>query len=222
MEITQPIQDYIKTIYELTTDGRPASTTALAERLGIQPASVTGMLQRLAAQQPPLVTYRKRQGVLLTPQGRLAALEVIRHHRLLETFLVEVLGFTWDEVHEEACRLEHVISEKMEARIAAALGDPLFDPHGAPIPREDLSLPQRTLLPLHQVQAGREAAVAHVPDEDPALLRYLAEIGLRPGVSLRVEEQSPLNATTSIRLDGHPAIVLGHPVSRKIHVEVLP
>ena len=126
--LTAPIQDYLKAIYELSARHGSASTTALAERMGVAPASVTGMIQRLAAAEPPLVVYRKYQGVTLTPEGERAALKVIRSHRLLETYLVQVLGYGWDAVHEEACRLEHVISDDFEARIAAALGEPAARP----------------------------------------------------------------------------------------------
>lgn len=139
--ITQSIQDYLKHIYELNENGGSASTNDLAARLNIAPASVTGMLQKLASAKPPLVIYKKHQGVTLTKSGEKAALEVIRHHRLLETFLANTLGYTWDEVHEEAEKLEHVISEGFEQRIAAALGHPTRDPHGELIPTEDLKMP---------------------------------------------------------------------------------
>ena len=128
--LTQSTQDYLKHIFELTENGSAASTNDLASRLGVRPASVTGMVQKLALAEPPLVEYHKHQGVTLTPEGEQAALEVLRHHRLLESWLVQSLGYSWDEVHEEACRLEHVISEDFEARMAAALGNPERDPHG--------------------------------------------------------------------------------------------
>jgi len=127
--LTAPIQDYLKAIYELSARQSSASTSALAERMGVTPASVTGMIQRLAAAQPPLVAYRKYQGVTLTPAGEREALKVIRSHRLLEAYLVQELGYSWDTVHEEACRLEHVISDDFERRIAEALGEPQRDPH---------------------------------------------------------------------------------------------
>jgi len=142
IQLSISTQDYLKTIYDLTRAGKPAATTALASRLGIAPASVTGMLQHLAADRPALIDYRKHHGVTLTAAGERAALEVIRHHRLLETYLVEILGYTPDEVHEEACRLEHVISEQFEARIADLLGHPTRDPHGEPIPDANLILPE--------------------------------------------------------------------------------
>src|SRR5690349_2391225 len=139
--LTQNIQDYLKAIYNLAKSDGSASTTALAARLGVAAPSVTGMIQKLASSTPPLVVYRKHQGVTLTPEGERAALEVIRHHRLIETYLVENLGYGWDEVHAEADRLEHAISENLEARIAAALGNPVRDPHGEPIPTVELVMP---------------------------------------------------------------------------------
>src|SRR5512143_1921314 len=140
-QLTDSIQDYLKAIYELTQNGASASTNALASRLDVEPASVTGMVQKLAATKPALVEYRKHHGVKLTPVGRRAALEVIRHHRLLEAWLVKTLGYSWDEVHVEAEKLEHVISEDFEERMAAALGDPVRDPHGELIPSSDLVMP---------------------------------------------------------------------------------
>src|SRR6202142_1880629 len=140
--LTDSIQDYLKSIYDLTENGQPASTTSLALRLGIAPASVTGMLQKLANLKTPLVNYHKHQGAKLTNKGRRAALEVIRHHRLLESWLVQTLGYSWDEVHNEAEKLEHVISEDFETRIAAAMGDPERDPHGDLIPSANLEMPK--------------------------------------------------------------------------------
>ncbi|MEN9563300.1 MAG: hypothetical protein RIR73_1544, partial [Chloroflexota bacterium] len=145
-------QDYLKRIYTLTKDGSPASTNDLARELNIKPASVTGMIQKLAAEKPALVEYQKHQGVTLTSAGKRAALEVIRHHRLIETWLVQTLGYSWDEVHEEAERLEHVISEDFERRIAAAMGHPTRDPHGELIPTEDLKMPVDSSTPLSSLR----------------------------------------------------------------------
>src|SRR5512145_1385582 len=158
-QITQNIQDYLKAIYELEARDGAASTTLLAGRLQIAPASVTGMLQRLAVSSPPLVIYRKHQGATLTSDGQRAALEVIRHHRLLETYLVRKLGFSWDNVHEEACRLEHVISEEFESRIAEALGHPQWDPHGEPIPTADLTMPDASASTLLSLRPPQHAVI---------------------------------------------------------------
>jgi DtxR family Mn-dependent transcriptional regulator len=176
--LTLSIQDYIKLIYDLTSSGEPASTTALAGRLGISPASVTGMVQKLARVRPPLVLYRKHHGVLLTAAGKRAALEVIRHHRLLETWLVQSLGYSWDRVHGEAENLEHAISEEMVQRISAALGDPKRDPHGDPIPTADLRLPPDRSIALADLTAGQEAVIKRVRSDNASVLRNLAALGL--------------------------------------------
>lgn len=139
--LSQAAEDYMKTIYDITRTRPRALTNEIAERMGVTPASATGMVQKLAGAQPRLVDYRKHRGVALTPEGERAALEVIRHHRLLETYLREKLGYTPDEVHDEADRLEHVISEDLEERIARALDDPTVDPHGEPIPDRGLRMP---------------------------------------------------------------------------------
>src|SRR5258705_3704869 len=170
--LTRNIQDYLKAIYSLAESDGSASTTALAARLGIAPASVTGMIQKLATSTPPLVVYRKHQGVTLTPEGERAALEVIRHHRLIETYLVETLGYRWDEVHVEADRLEHAISENLEARIAAALGNPVRDPHGELIPTVDLTMPADADAPLSLLRPPQKAVILRVRSDDPALLRH--------------------------------------------------
>ena len=219
--LTQSTQDYLKHIFELTEEGVPASTTDLAARLGIKPASVTGMIQKLAATEPPLVDYQKHQGVTLTPEGEQAALEVLRHHRLLESWLVQSLGYSWDEVHEEACRLEHVISEDFEARMAAALGNPTHDPHGAPIPSAELVMPMEEALPLSKLRPMQRAIVLRVNDEDSALLRHLEELGLIPGAHFEVSSYSSFDNNLTIAVEGHLPTVLGLAITSKIFVEVL-
>jgi DtxR family Mn-dependent transcriptional regulator len=217
---TTSIQDYLKTIFDLTQDGETASTTALAARLGIAPASVTGMVQKLAALHPPLVHYRKHQGVTLTEKGKRAALEVIRHHRLLETYLVEMLGYGWDEVHEEACRMEHVISEDFEARIAEALGHPTHDPHGEPIPSDELVMPADYSMPLAEMKPGARAVIVRVHAGDPGLLRHLKSIGLVPGARLAVLSASPFDQNLEIRVEGESARVVGWGISSQVFVEI--
>jgi DtxR family transcriptional regulator, Mn-dependent transcriptional regulator len=217
---TTSIQDYLKTIFDLTQDNDSASTTALAARLEIAPASVTGMVQKLAAAKPPLVHYRKHQGVTLTGAGEQAALRVIRRHRLLETYLVTTLGYAWDNVHEEACRLEHAISEELETKIAAALGSPERDPHGDPIPDADLRLPTDTSTPLSALRAGQKATVLMVQSDDPAFLRHMDEIGLLPGVGLQVKHYSPFDQNLELEIDNQPARVIGLAISGRIFVEI--
>src|SRR5512142_1235895 len=198
--ITDSIQDYLKAIYELTVKSEPASTTALAARLGVEPASVTGMVQKLAAAKPPLVSYRKHHGVKLTAAGRRAALEVIRHHRLLEAWLVKTLGYSWDEVHSEAERLEHVISEDFEQRVAAAMGYPVRDPHGEPIPSSDLVMPTDGSVPLASLEAGQKAVVRRVDAQDRGLLRHLEELSLIPGANVEVLQISPFDHIMHLRI----------------------
>jgi DtxR family Mn-dependent transcriptional regulator len=220
--LTVSIQDYLKTIYDLTISRGPASTTELAARLGIAPASVTGMIQRLATIQPALVEYRKHQGVTLTPEGEKAALEVIRHHRLLETYLVSMLGYSWDNVHEEACKLEHVISEEFETRIAAALGNPQRDPHGELIPTSELVMPTDKSLPLSALRPGQKAVIVRVRANDPALLRHLEGLGLVPGAQVEALEYSPFdqNLTLLVSRTSCPTYVIGFVITSQIFVEI--
>ncbi len=219
--LTQSIQDYLKHIYDLNAGGNPASTNDLAARLGIAPASVTGMIQRLATSKPPLVRYQKHQGVTLTKAGEKAALEVIRHHRLLETYLVSALGYSWDEVHSEADRLEHVISEDFEARIAAALGHPTHDPHGDPIPTADLIMPAEDTHPLASLRSGERATVKQVTDEDPAFLRHLQDLGLVPGAEVEVAEYSPFDQNTSLRVGrSEKPVIVGPAITSRIFVAI--
>jgi len=220
--LTQTIQDYLKTIYDLLETSGSASTTALATRLGIAPASVTGMLQRLSNSTPPLVDYRKHQGVTLTPTGKRAALEVIRHHRLIEAYLVETLGYTWDEVHAEADRLEHVISEDFEARIAAALGNPVRDPHGEMIPTVDLVMPSDLALPLSTLRPPQKAVIVRVRADDAALLRHLEELGLVPGAEVESVAYSQFDHNLSLRIAKNQVIiVIGEEISKRIFIEIV-
>jgi DtxR family Mn-dependent transcriptional regulator len=220
--LTQTIQDYLKTIYDLSESNGSASTTALAARLGIAPASVTGMIQRLAGGNPPMVDYRKHQGVTLTPVGKRAALEVIRHHRLIETYLVTALGYSWDNVHEEACRLEHVISEDFEARIASVLGNPTRDPHGELIPTVDLTMPTDVAVPLSALRPPQKAVILRVRADDSALLRHLESLGLVPGADVEVLEYSPFdqNLTLTAGSTDRTTCVIGYAISSQIFVEI--
>jgi DtxR family Mn-dependent transcriptional regulator len=219
--VTQSIQDYLKHIYELTERGETASTTALALQLNVKPASVTGMVQKLASSKPALVEYQKHQGVTLTRAGRKAALEVIRHHRLIETWLVQTLGYSWDEVHKEAEQLEHVISEDFEARIAAALGYPERDPHGELIPTEDLTMPQDNSTPLSSLRQNQAATIQQVNAADTNLLRHLEDLGLIPGAEVEADAYSPFDQNLSLRVgrNGKP-IVVGPSITNNIFIKV--
>lgn len=216
--LTQSIQDYLKHIYELTEGGENASTNALSERLNVKPASVTNMIQKLATVQPALVEYQKHQGVTLTKDGKKAALEVIRHHRLLEAWLVQTLGYSWDEVHEEAERLEHVISEDFERRIAAAMGHPLRDPHGELIPTADLKMPLEDSTPLSTLRPNQKAKIQSVRNADADLLRHLENQGLVPGAQIEVIGYSSFDHNLTVKA-GTKSNVLGLNITNKIFVE---
>jgi len=220
-KLTYVIEDYLKTIYDLTVESGRATTNQIAERMGVTPASVTNMIQKLAATDPPLLEYRKHRGVTLTPDGEKIALEIIRHHRLLEVFLHQTLGYSWDEVHEEADRLEHVISEDFENRIDESLGHPRLDPHGDPIPTHDLQLPDGTMIPLIKTQPGQRAIVQRVRDTNPEMLRYLSEMGLTPGARITVIEISPFDENLRLQIGGkEETIVLGPNVTSQVYVEI--
>jgi DtxR family Mn-dependent transcriptional regulator len=217
--LTQSIEDYLKAIYDLTLFDQRATTNQIAERMGVTPASVTGMLKRLSSNDPPLLEYHKHHGVALTPAGEQVALEIIRHHRLLELFLHDRLGYPWDKVHAEADRLEHVISEDFEERIAQELGDPRHDPHGDPIPSRDLSLASQALLPLDKLRPGQRAVVQRVRNDDPALLRYLESIQLTPQAQVTVLDYSSFDGNLRLQI-GSQVIVLGPAVTQQVYVEV--
>lgn len=217
--ISQATQDYLKIIFTLSEQHGRATTSQIAEQLNVKPASVTGMLQKMAQDEPYLVDYKKHQGVTLTAEGKKAALEMLRHHRLVETFLHEVLGYRWDEVHEEAERLEHVISEDMERRMAAVLGNPNRDPHGQPIPNQDLELISLSDFPMSELRPGQDAIVQRVQDNDPKLLRYLNGLGLRPQKRLTTLAYIPFDKTLQVQVEGHEqAAVLGPRITGQIFV----
>jgi DtxR family Mn-dependent transcriptional regulator len=208
--ITPAIEDYLKAIYTLQHEHGDATTSLLSSQLGgIKPGSVTGMIKRLAEMN--LVAYTPYQGVQLTDAGAKVALEVVRHHRLLELYLVEALGYSWDEVHDEAEKLEHHISEKLEARIAAHLGDPHFDPHGDPIPTLDGALPNRATGTLADLAPGVCVSIVRVGDQHAERLRYLASLGLVPGATVLVVAIEPFEGPVSVQIAG--AV---HPLDRRL------
>jgi DtxR family Mn-dependent transcriptional regulator len=198
---TEAVEDYAKAIYALAQRGEgPVGTSALAGRLGVSPASVTAMLKRMHAMK--LVTHEPYRGVTLTAAGEKVALEVMRHHRLLEAYLAEALGMPWDRVHDEAEVLEHYISEELEERIATALGDPNRDPHGDPIPDRELVLGDEEGVALVELELGESGTFSRVSDSDPEMLRYLAEQGIRPGAELRVTERQPFGGPLFVEVEG--------------------
>jgi DtxR family Mn-dependent transcriptional regulator len=199
---SEATDDYLKAILELSGAAEtPVSSNHLATRLGVRAASVTGMLQKLARQRPPLVLYEKHRGVRLSAPGKRRAWEIVRHHRLLELFLHDVLKYSWDEVHEEAERLEHFISERFEDRVAAILGDPEIDPHGHVIPHRNGAIPIREEFPLLQLHPETSATISSVSDQQPAVLRELRSLGLVPGVRLVIEKRN-LNASLVVQIEG--------------------
>lgn len=194
-------QDYLKAIYQACKDGSTATTSQLAHKLDVRAASVTHMLKKLAKATPPLVHYQKHYGVTLTRAGRREALRIVRQHRLIETFLYEKLDYGWDEIHEEAERLEHAVTPALVARIAATLDDPTHDPHGQPIPTADLTVATVQERPLSDLTPGKRAKISRVRDEDAALLRYFATHNLRPGTELRLIVRHP-NGTMQVEIGG--------------------
>ena len=214
---SEAIEDYAKAIYSLAgkTDGA-VSTTALAERLGVTPASVSAMLKKL--DERGLVEHHPYKGVALTPQGQRVALEVLRHHRLLETYLAEHLGVPWDRVHAEAEALEHVLSEDLEARIAAKLGNPTHDPHGDPIPSAELEIAEGATARLSDLEAGDRGRFVRVSDSDPAMLRHLDERGVELGAELEVLERQPFDGPLTVRF-GDRLQTLGGGLANAMRVE---
>jgi DtxR family Mn-dependent transcriptional regulator len=196
-ELTSAAEDYLKALYALDSEGKRSTTSALAERMHVSAPSATAMMKRLA--DLGLVERAPYRGVVLTEKGRLCALEVLRHHRLLERYLADSLGMSLDEVHAEADRLEHVLSEELEARIDAALGYPTLDPHGDPIPDSDLRIADESRRSLVDLDLGDSAVVVRVPDNDAGLLRYLAELDLVPGQSLELTRSAPFGGPLTVR-----------------------
>ena len=214
-KLSPPIEDYLKTIYQLRERAGGASTTGIAAALGVTPASVTGMLKKLA--ELKLVRHTPYQGVELTRSGEKIALEIVRHHRLLELFLMDALGYTWDEVHAEADVLEHVISEEFEERMAARLGYPTVDPHGDPIPGEDGSftaLKERALLAM---QPGESAQITHLNDTNSEMLRYAANLGLTPATRLTLIEAEPFGGSLRVKI-GKAEKTIGRELAAQIFV----
>jgi DtxR family transcriptional regulator, Mn-dependent transcriptional regulator len=217
--ISPVVEDYLKAIYYLEEESGPVATSALADRLGVAQPSVTDMLQKLAQYRPQPVNYKPRHGVTLTPAGKKIALEVIRHHRLIELYLAEELNFDWDEVHAEAEKLEHVISEELEEKIAERLGRPALDPHGDPIPAKDGSVAASGNLTLSDLDVGQAARVTRVRDDDPAVLRYLTELGIGLHSRILVEARTPFDGLVQVTV-GDQSHVLSQTVTDRIFVEI--
>jgi len=215
---TAAVEDYAKAIYALESrSGSAVSTNAVAERLGVTPGSASAMVKKLAER--GLVDHEPYKGVTLTPEGLRLALEVVRHHRLLELYLAQELGMPWDRVHEEAEVLEHVISEELEELIAQKLGHPLLDPHGDPIPSADLDVAETPTTRLEELEVGQHARFVRVSDSDPAMLRYLTERGIDIGARLEIVDKQPFDGPVFARVGGtvHP---LGGALAKAMRVAV--
>lgn len=217
--ISQAVQDYLKKIYKLQIQQTEmVSTTDISKEMGVSSASVTGMLKRLATMN--FVDYNSYKGVRLTNQGEKIALEIIRHHRLLETYLKELLGYPLEKIHDEACRLEHVISEEFADKITEMLGNPTHDPHGHPIPTKDGTIEKYNDLTLADSQPGIEVVIKRLSDEDSKLLGYLEKIGLMPNSQFEILDKAPFNGPITIKQNGDEKII-GYEVAKCIFIEKL-
>lgn len=216
--LSRSVEDYLKAVFALTEQGEAASTSALARSLDVQPASVSGMVKRLA--EAGLVEHVPYRGVRLTEQGRGEALGVVRRHRILETYLVERLGYAWEDVHDEAERLEHAASDQLIDRMAVALENPSHDPHGAPIPTSTGEIESVDFATLAEIGTGHEVQIRAVADEDPERLRYLESQGLKPGVLVRVEGSEPFDGPVTVQVEGAGGgrRVVGREMARRIFV----
>lgn len=215
-QITHAMEDYLKAIYRLRAGAGTVTTQALAEELGISGPSVTNMVKRL--DDLGLASHTRYHGVNLTPAGEKVALEIIRHHRLLELYLAESLGYQWDQVHAEAERLEHHVSDELEARMDSALGHPTHDPHGDPIPSREGVIADVPGVRLADLAAGTDAVVSRVSDRDPEQLRYLGELGLYPGAHIRIVERLPFDGPLRIFVN-KAEHVIGLPLAAIVNVE---
>ena len=211
--LTRSVEDYLKAIYRISGEGRAAPTSEIAHALELSPASVSGMVKRLSEQ--GLLEHSPYRGVQLTDEGLRVALRMTRRHRIIESYLVGFLGYSWDTVHPEAERLEHAVTDGLIERMAAALGNPAFDPHGDPIPAADGSLPELAWTPLTEIAAGETVEIRRVRAEDSELLRHLGERDLRPGVAVEVVERQPFRGPITVRTDGRQQ-VLGHEVAEQL------
>ncbi len=215
--LTASVEDYLKTIFELEAAVGTAGTNEIAAALRIAPASVSGMIRRLDAQ--GLIAHERYRGVRLTKAGRRAALRTIRRHRVIEAYLTEALDYPWDRVHEEAERLEHAASDDLIDRMAAAIGEPTVDPHGAPIPTREGTLDEDPLIALASVEPGSRVSIQRVGDRDPSQLRYLAELGITPGRQVDVLDRAPFDGPISLRI-GRATRSIGAGLASQILVAV--
>ncbi len=220
--LSKSIEDYLKAIFELEVTRGAAQTSAIADALEIAPPSVSGMVKRLS--ESGFLEHVPYKGVQLTGSGKQAALRILRRHRILEAYLTSKLGYAWDSVHQEAERLEHAVSDELVERMAMALGNPRHDPHGAPIPTPAGDIEEEELIPLAEVPEGEFAELRRVSDRDPELLRYLASLGLKPGVTVEVGLRQPFRGPMTIRVQGPTPReqVIGQELAAMLFCAVIP
>jgi DtxR family Mn-dependent transcriptional regulator len=213
--LTAPVEDYLKAIYAIGRGNGPAATNEIAQRLAIAPASVSGMVRRLAEQ--GLLAYERYRGVKLTDSGRRAALRTLRRHRVIEAYLAKALDYPWDRVHAEAERLEHAASDELIDRMAATIGEPEFDPHGAPIPTREGAVDETVYKSLGDLEVGASGSVVRVADEDPEMLRYLAELSIVPGKRVTVRARAPYDGPITL-LVGRQELSIGPALAAQVLV----
>jgi len=217
--LSRSTEDYLKAIYGLGAEGGPVQTSAIADVLDVATASVSGMLKRLA--EARLLQHVPYRGVQLTPAGRDAALRVVRRHRVLESYLTSQLGYDWDSVHDEAERLEHAVSDELIDRMARALGNPLYDPHGAPIPTRSGEIKETNHVPLTEIDVGVRAEFRMVSDRDAERLRYIASLGLTLGSEIEVVDRQPFHGPVTIRVRGSATQIIGHELAASLRCELV-
>jgi DtxR family Mn-dependent transcriptional regulator len=203
--LTRSVEDYLKAIYRLSPEGRQASTSEIAHLLELSAPSVSGMVKRLS--ELGLLEHAPYKGVQLTPEGRRAALRMVRRHRLIEAYLVQFLGYSWDTVHQEAERLEHAVTDQLVERMAGALGHPTTDPHGDPIPEADGSIHEPRCTPLSELEVGQTVEIRRVDESEPERLRYLAALGVRPGVVVTLLDRQPFGGPVTLAVEGEPHVI---------------
>jgi DtxR family Mn-dependent transcriptional regulator len=215
-ELTAPVEDYLKAIYAIGRGTGAAATTEIAQRLALAPASVSGMVRRLAQQ--GLLAYERYHGVKLTESGRRAALRTLRRHRIIEAYLAQALGYAWDRVHDEAERLEHAASDELVDRMAVTIGEPEVDPHGAPIPTRDGAVDETVYKSLAELGIGVSGVVVRVADEDPEMLRYLAELAILPGRRITVKARAPFEGPITL-IVGRQELSIGPALAEHVLME---
>src|SRR5687767_2188562 len=211
--ITRSVEDYLKAIYLLQAKGQPATTSDIAELLELSAPSVSGMIKRLSDQ--GLIEHAPYKGVVLTASGRGVALKMLRRHRIIEAYLVGFLGYSWDTVHDEAERLEHAVSEVLIERMATALGNPRFDPHGDPIPDQNGAMDELVYTPLAEIPTGETAEIRRVATSQAERLRYLEHSGLTPGTKVTVTEHQPFRGPITVSTEGHEQVI-GHELAEQV------